>query len=334
MAGARHREGLAIGEDFLRIADELDDPGALVARRAVALELFFLGRFTEARGHLEHVLDAQPVERRQPVLDHYGEDPRVAGAMTLAWPLWFLGRPDRALQQSVKAVETARRLDHPLSLVYALTCSAILHQLRNDPVRATECGEQAVALAGEYDMALFGTWASIPLHWARSLEGDGRIDDAAAAIRARIEGASSAGAVVVQPYFLALLAEVEGRAGRVDDALATLDRALEVAAANDERFYEAELHRLRGEVVLRLEPADEEEAAASFARALEIARRQGARALELRAALSSGKLLRSQARPAEATAAVAGIYDWFDDGLETDDLLAARSFLEPTRAAS
>jgi predicted ATPase len=144
------------------------------------------------------------------------------------------------------------------------------------------------------------------------------------------------GAVVAKPHYLALLADLDGRLGRSAEGLRRLEEGLAVAEELGERFYEAELHRLRGELALHLHGegvrcrAVEAEAEASFRRALQISRRQFARAWELRAATSLARLWRKQERREEARAILAPVYQWFTEGLETRDLGDARALLETT----
>jgi DNA-binding SARP family transcriptional activator/predicted ATPase len=319
IVGGRHEEALAIGEDFLRLATELDDAVTGVAGRAVGLPLFFLGRIDEARAGLERAV-AAPVENVRALLDRYGEDPRMAGRVTLAWQLWLLGYPDQAARASAVAVEEARALDHPFSLVYALMCTTLLHHFRRDVAATRRHAEEVAALAAAHDIALFTIWATIPLVWACAL--DGSLAGDTARMRRSIEAAAGVGALVFRPYWLSLAAEVEADAGDVEAALGTVGEALEAVGESGERFWEAELHRQRGELELRA--GDAAAAAASFARAAEIARRQGARSLELRAAVSATAL------PEEAhaaRAALAAAYAAFDEGHDTADLAAARDAL-------
>jgi DNA-binding SARP family transcriptional activator/predicted ATPase len=319
---ARHAQALAVGEDFLRLAEEFGDRGAsAVAARAVGLPLFFTGRFAEARKHLERAVASQSVAERTVLLDRYGEDPYVAANATLAWQLWLLGYPDEAAAASAEAIASVREIPHPFTLVFALTCGALLHHFRREATITAAIAEEVSALAEEHEITLFAIWSSILLRWACAVEGQA---DAAApeAIRAAINAATGAGAIAFRPYWLSLLVEVESLAGDVERALATVGEALEAAAANDERFWEAELHRQRGELELRA--GDAVAAAAALARAAEVAREQGARALELRARVSATAL---PGAAEGARAALADLYAAFDEGHDTADLASAREAL-------
>jgi predicted ATPase len=320
IVGARHEEALAIGENFLQIADELRDASVPVACRAVALPHFFAGRIDVARALLERALQERSVERRRALLERYGEDPHVAGGATLAWQLWLLGRPDAAVQVSASAIAEARAVGHPFSLVYALTCGALLHHFRREPETTKAYAEEVAAVAQAHEIMLFAIWSRIPLGWVRSFEAPsgGDVDE----LRAAIDEAATTGAHVFRPYWLSQVADVAVRGGDPDAAQAALTEAFEVAATTGERFWEAELHRQLGE--LELEAGNEEAAAAALARAAELAREQGARSLELRAAVSATALLETAN---EALTALADVYAAFDEGHDTTDLAAARDAL-------
>ena len=322
IVSARHTEALAVGKDFLRLAEELRDAGAAaVAARAVGLPLFFNGRFVEARDYLEQAVASRSAEERTTLLDRYGESPYVAGNATLAWQQWLLGYPDQAVAASARAIASAREIAHPFTLVYALTCGMLLHHFRREPAITAAYAEEASALAEQHEITLFALWSSIALHWARAVEGDTSADEPGA-LRMKIDAATTAGALAFRPYWLSLLADVESLAGDVERAFATISEALEVAAANDERFWEAELHRQRGELELRA--GEQEAAAAALARAAEVAQAQGARSLELREAVTAAAL---PGAPDAARATLADLYATFDEGYETADLAAAREAL-------
>jgi DNA-binding SARP family transcriptional activator len=323
IVGARHEEALAIGENFLQIADELRDASVPVACRAVALPHFFAGRSDVARALLERALQERSVERRRALLERYGEDPHVASGATLAWQLWLLGRPDTAVQVSASAIAEARAVGHPFSLVYALTCGALLHHFRREPGTTKTYAEEVAAVAREHEIMLFAIWSRIPLGWVRSFEAPpgGDVDE----LRAAIDEAATTGAHVFRPYWLSQIADVAMRGGDPGAARAALTEAFEVAASTGERFWEAELHRQRGE--LELGVGDEQAAADAFGRAADVARAQGARALELRAAVSATTL---PSAAAEARAALADLYAAFEEGHDTVDLAAAREALGVT----
>ena len=260
------------------------------------------------------------MEERTALLDRYGEDPYAAANATLAWQHWLLGHPEQAVAASAAAIASSREIVHPFTLVFALTCGTLLHHFRREPAITAAYAEEASALAEEHEITLFGIWSSILLQWAHAVEEPGAA--APEELRAKIEAATDAGAIAFRPYWHSLLAEVESLAGDAERARATVREALEVAAANDERFWEPELHRQRGELELRA--GDEKAAAAALASAAEIAREQGSRSLELRAAVSAASL---PASSDDARASLAELYAGFAEGQDTADLAAAREAL-------
>jgi DNA-binding SARP family transcriptional activator/predicted ATPase len=326
LVAGKHAAAHELATAFLDIAERHDDPAVVVAHRAVAWPLLFLGRFGEARRHLDAVLAGYQPSRHGELLRLYGEDPAVAGGAALALCLWFLGLDAQACEASDAAVASARTLEHPLSLVYALFIRAKIAQLGDEPAAAGEAAESARSTAGEFGIAVWAAWATAIRGWATCSEGD--VPGGLAAIREGLAGAAATGSVVMQPYLLGLLADAYARADRVDDGLRTLDDALALVEANDERYVEAELHRLRGELLLRRSQAGEGEAEVAFTRALEVARAQEARGLELRAALGAARLLFAQRRAAEARTLLSRALGGFGEELDTPALRRARGLLE------
>jgi predicted ATPase len=190
--------------------------------------------------------------------------------------------------------------------------------------------EEAVALCREHNFALWLGGASVQRGWA--LVELGHVEEGANEIRRGLSAWQATGAAVAKPYFLALLAEAELRMGRRADGLRHLGEGLSVAAELSDRFYEVELHRLKGELMLHSGANRcnnvEVEAEASYRKALRLARDQCAKSWELRAAMSLVQLLQKQNRRAEARAVLAPIYQWFTEGLDTRDLSDAQALLE------
>ena len=321
----KHRAACELGAEFLKLMQETGDPAVVVAHRALGWPLVSMGRFVEGRAHLEEAVGSYDRERDRPLGVLYGQDPGVAAGATLAWALWFLGFPEQAVARSAQAVDTARDLDQPIALAYALACDAMLRQLRREAGPALHQADEAVALATRDGMTLWRAWASVPRGWALSMAAEH--EEAIATIREGIACADETGSAWSRPYFLAMLAEAHRSAGQLDAALACVDEALVAAEASDERCYEAEIHRLRGELLYALPKPRGDEAAEAFSTALEVARRQEAKMLELRAAVSLGRLWVGQRRAAEAHELVSGVHAWFTEGFDTPDLRDAAVLL-------
>jgi DNA-binding SARP family transcriptional activator/predicted ATPase len=321
----RHRSARELADAFLQLAHERDEDALVVAHRTIAWSLILDGQLEAARGHLEEVLLRFDPERHASLVSLYGEHPAVAAEATLSLPLWLLGFPDQASKASADAVARARTLNHPLSLAYALFNHALLRQLRREHTAAYEAAESAHAVAGEFGISLWEAWASVLSGWATTVGGT--IEEGIARIRAGLRAARATGAVAFLPHMLALLAEADARAGDAETGLQALDEALVLCDRNDERYYEAEIHRLRGELLLALDVPDHAGAEAALERALELARAQEARMLELRAAVSLGRLRRDQGRAAEARELLSPVYGWFTEGHDTLDLRDAAELL-------
>jgi DNA-binding SARP family transcriptional activator/predicted ATPase len=300
IVAGQQASALEIAEAFLRLAEEHADPAVCVAHRAVGLPLLFMGRLDEARGRLDRIPASFDPDRHGDLKFRFGEDPGVAGASVTAWLLWLLGLPDPAADMSAAAIGAARALDHPLSLVYALLCGAMVHQFRGEPEAVAALAEEADARAGEYGIAVFQAWARLLGGWAAAQRGDG--EGGIARMHDALEAADATGSAVCRPFFLTIIAESHLEAGRPDAAGRLARDAGALAEANREVYWRAEIHRLEGEVALAGDPPDEAGAEEAYRRAIAVAHAQGARALELRAAERLGRLLRSQGREDEARA--------------------------------
>ena len=267
LVAANHAAGYELASTFLRLAEQHHDDAVVVARRAVGWSLFFLGRLNEACTHFQEIeADYDPALHGE-LIRTYGEDPGIAGASALALCQWFLGLADQAAATSGGAVERAVALNHPFTLVYALLIDAMLAQLAGDSAMAGERAEAACAVAAEYGIPVWGAPATAIRGWA--ISKNGAPEAGAAAIRRGLDDTAATGAAIFHPYFLALLAEVHADSNQIDDGLAALEAGLTAADATDERCFEPELHRLRGELLLRHPDPDPEAAHDAFDHALE-----------------------------------------------------------------
>ncbi len=321
-----------LGEQLLSMTSSLPDQASLIeVHRACGNTLFWLGEFGLAREHLEHAIALYQPDTHHTLAFRYGSDPKVVCLLYNALTLWLLGYPDQALGQCEEALRTA----HLHSLAAAQNWTAMLHQIRGDLSASNEAATAAIAVSQEQGFPHWLAMGQMFQSWAAAMQtptGDGfaRLQKGLAAWRAT-------GSELLRPYFLSLLAEVQQRNGRVADGIDSLDEALRTVEEHGERFYEAELYRRKGEGLLTQEIEGRKvthrglhtsTAEACFQRAIDIARRQAAKSLELRAAMSLGRLWQTQDRAAEARQLVAEVYRWFDPGLETPDLHQARTLLE------
>lgn len=304
-----------LAEQLLRLARAGEDVAAgLEAHFAFGQTLLFRGEFAAAREHLEQGVALHDQSGSRSHAFRYGQDSAVSCAALLAHALQALGLPDRALERGEQAVTLARSLAHPSSLAAALFFVALLYVQRREPRRAGEHARELLALAEEQGLPFWAGAATALLGAAAADADDGiaRLQEGLTALRV-------AGAHLLRPLLLPLLAEALGRAGRVEEGLRIVDEALFVVTQNGELVTAAELHRVKGEL-LGMEGAAEAEA--SVRQSLEFARDQDARWFELRSAVSLVRLIGPPARPA-----LAATYTTFTEGLETADLKEAAAML-------
>jgi predicted ATPase len=319
------RTSFEISEELLSLAQSVQDPECLlVAHQALGTTLYFLGEFAQARTHLEE--GAALCDARQSRAVLYGQDPGVVCLSTLARTLWAMGYPDDAVKRLNESLVRARQLAHPFSLAFALYFAAVVCQYRQEWHATQEHAEALMALSTEQGFAQRLVQGRILLAW--TLVEQGRTAEGIAQLRRSVAAYGATGADLGRSSYLALLAEAYGKGGQPKDGLAALAEALTAVQEHRICFNEAELHRLKGELLSRLEPPALTEGEGCFRLALEVARRQQAKSLELRAATSLGRLWERQGKSAAARDLLAGIYGWFTQGLDTVDLRAARTLLE------
>ena len=240
--------------------------------------------------------------------------------------LWLLGYPAQALARLHDALALAHELSHPYSLAWARCLAAIVSQLRRDVPAVHEQAEAAVALATEQDFTLWAAWGTNLRGWALAMQDEG--EAGRGQVRQGIAAYRATGAAVLVPYFYTVLADASAHLGYTDDGLQALAEAHTLVEQQEERWWEAEIHRLRGVLLLRQTGTSQTEAEAWLQRALAVARRQEAKSLELRAAMSLARLWQQQGRRQEAHDLLAPVYHWFTEGFDTADLQEAKALLD------
>jgi len=283
-----------------------------------------MGRFQEASDDIDGLVQEADPGQLQRLQESQGLNYEVIARAWQSHALWCLGRPDAAFEGASHALRLARELGQPFSHAIAATYLAHLEQLRADPATFRRRAEEALELATELKATYYRAWAAILVAYAETLgspEASGL-----ARLRSAIESFKETGARLRLPYYLALLADVHLRADQAEVGLDVVEEALSRGRETNERWWDAELHRLRAELLLR-GGAVAAEAEAALRRALEIARGQQAKSLELRAARTLARLWAGSGRTAEAKDLLAPVYSSFTEGLDTPDLTDARTLL-------
>jgi DNA-binding SARP family transcriptional activator/predicted ATPase len=323
---AEYRQAQDLAQQLLTLAQRPQHSELLMDAHGVAgMTSFYMGELAAAHEYLKHGIALYNPQEHHSLTFVYGQDPGVACLNHSAWALWFRGYPDQALQRSQDAVTLAQELSHPFSLAFALAFSARVHIYRREVQAAQEVSEAAIALCTEQGFPFWLAMASILQGWA--LAEQGQKQAGIAQMRQGLAVWRATGAALAETSYLALMAEVYGEAGQAEEGLRLLVEAFVAMEQREERYFEAELHRLRGELLLA-RPAAETEAEACFLRATEISRQQHAKSWELRAATSLARLWQKQGRPEEARQVLDPVYNWFTEGFDTLDLIGAGLLLE------
>jgi len=261
-----------------------------------------------------------------------------------AWALWFLGQPDQALNKIKEALTLARELTEPHGLAHALFFAAILYQLRREGPMAQEHAEAVISSSTEHGLVMYQAMATIVHAWA--LLKQGRTEQAIEQMRQGLAALQATGTERVRPHFLALLVEAMDADHQVEEGLRLLEEAQALIDGNSERYYQAELYRLQGELllkqskgrgipqmlagpkaVLEAESLAVTNAEGCFNESIKIAQRQKAKSLELRSVISMARLYQNQGRLKEARSLLTQIYDNFTEGFDTMDLREAKALL-------
>jgi TolB-like protein/Flp pilus assembly protein TadD len=326
LIGGDNNKALELGEEFLALA-RAKAPAALVRAHQIMASVFkYRGEFTSACAHTKELLaiwNSQPRDGEAVV--HAAENPEMIGLFIGAWSLWNLGYPDQALQQSREALALARQDASPYGLALATFMAAELHISRREHQRVREMAEDCLAICTEHGFPQWLANGYICRGWALVEAGQGAVG--VAQMREGVTAMHAIEADLQRSRYLALLGETCGATGQLAEGLSLLAEALAFAEQSGERFFEAEIYRLRGELLLQSE-APQAEVEECFHQAIKVAQRQQAKSPELRAMMSLARLWQQQGKIAEARQMLAEIYGWFTEGFDTADLKDAKALLD------
>jgi predicted ATPase len=328
MLQANYGKAEELGAQLVGIADQSQNPNYVVAaHRALGGPLVYQGHHARALRHLQQVISIEPTpELRAEAYRYDVVDPWITSRSYMSWALWLLGYPEQALEQSRQAIVRAEDLQHPFSVALALSFSQWLYQFCRDVDRTRETCEKALAISAEQSFAFWIGWGRVLRGW--TLAEEGKHEEAVTEIHEGIVDWRAQGSELGCHYYYVLLAEAYAGAGQTGQALDALAQARDFANSTGEGYWASEIARLKGEVLLQRDADAAAEAEACFHKALEIARSQEARSLELRAAMSLVRLWRGQGKADEGRTLLSEIYNGFTEGFDTHDLKQARTMLE------
>jgi predicted ATPase len=315
-----------LGRQLLDLAQRQHD-AVLVQESHVRVggNALYHGDLVAARAHLEQSLEVSAVPHSTSTLLAGRLHPRVTSYAWLLRPLWALGYADQAQRRCQEVLALGQHLGHTPSLALVEYFAAMLSQARRDVAATYARADALMAFATAQGLVHRVEQGRILLGWALAMQGD-----AAAGVRQIHQGLAHQDMEIKlgRPHRLSLLAEAYGQAGQPEVGLQVLAEALALVGATEERWWEAELHRLKGELLLQLAIPEGLQAEACFQQALDVARSQQAKSLELRAAMSLSRLWQQQGQRAAARTLLAPLYDWFTEGFDTADLQEAKALLE------
>ena len=312
---------------FLALADKQRATGPLMmAHRLMGLSLLHTGDIVDGRGHLDRAITLYDPAEHRPLATRFGQD---VGAATLCWKslaFWLLGYPEAALADTEHALMVAREIGHSATLMYVLNFSAWTHIHCGNYATTNALVDEFSALKDQTGSVFWGAWGMMQRGCLLALTG--KASDAVQTITCGVTAMRSTGTTMWMPFWLSYLARANAEIGQPDDARRCIGEAMAAVETAKERWCEAEVNRIAGEIALLSPEPDVAKAEAYFERALAVAREQQAKSWELRAAMSMARLWRDQGNRDEARDLLAPVYGWFTEGFDTLDLKEAKALLD------
>lgn len=332
-----------LGEQCLIMAEQQDDEVLQVeAHRALGATLFYLGELKMARAHIEAGISRyDPHQHPVHAFFHYLADPGMTLHAYAAPLMWCLGYPEQAIEKLQESQQMGEERPHPFSKVISLHFGALMYQQRRDVEKVNTYATELIAICKEHGFTVWEPTGRILKGWALLQESQDTNEEAINLIRDGIAGWESNRSRVLRPIYLGILAQAYMQTGKIQDGLQAIKDALDAVAESGERTNEAELYRLKGELLIRADKDAyeqayknknyhsqyEREAEVCFEKALDIAQRQEAKSWEIRTVVSYSKLLIAQNRHDIAYQKLETICDWFTEGFDNVDQKEARALL-------
>jgi predicted ATPase len=313
-----------LAKELLRFAERDAERATLViARYAMGITLHHSGDHSLALEHFEKGVAAYSLEL-SPAFSTMIVEPGVYTMAESARVLWVLGYPDRALRRVTEAIALSGKVPHPEARGFASLFGAFLHQLLGNASESLKYSEAVVAVAKERDIATTLGWGMVLHGWA--LAHLGQIDEGIQEILESLAAQKAAGSMIARTQFLAILADALIAGSRFEEARTAVNDGLEVAESTADHYWDSELLRYKGELIL-LTMNDVPEAESYLRQAIEHAREHGAKSLELRATISLARLWKNEGRKSDARHMIGHIYGWFTEGFDTADLIEAKALI-------
>ena len=322
---------LEIAERMLQRARQGRDPEMMMmGHLTFGQASHYFGNLLVAKEHLEMAFSIYDGERSGTFTRHGGVDIGISTLSLLALTLWQLGYPDQSVRRIKQAVLLARALSDPPSIVFAESFAGALHHYQREFRTAEEDTDRSLALSVEHGFTFWSVVNRARRSGMMAIETGS--EEAAAEMEGGLSGFAATGTQLDRPYWLSLQAQAHAAIGRATDAMRGFTEALGAAESQQDRHYEAEVYRLKGELLVKQDGASLAEAQGCFGRAMQIARKQSAKSWELRGATSLARLLRDTGRRKEARTMLAEIYGWFTEGFDTADLKDAKALIDELSA--
>ncbi|HMV46826.1 MAG TPA: AAA family ATPase [Blastocatellia bacterium] len=326
---ADYETALDLAAQLLSLAEKAEDSALLMAAHiALGTPLYCQGQLTAARQQYEQALGLYQSNQQQPQLSVMSEDLGVAAQRTWSWCMWMLGYPDQAIKRAEQAVARADHLDHPFSRCSAYFTAGVIHLLRREWTACEEKMNVAIQLAEEHEVGQMLAFAGINRDLA--LARQGQVEHGITQLQGLLGLYRMTGIGMWKTAYLAELAELCGFAGRAADGLEAIAEAMTAAERSGERYFEAELWRIKGDLLLQA-GASNDQTESCYQESIAVARRQEASSWELRASISLARLWQQQGKIAEARHQLTEVYGRFAEGLNTAELTEASVLLENLR---
>jgi predicted ATPase len=298
----------------------------MIGHMLMGISLVLVGNIADGRTHLDRVIEMYDPGQHRPLATRFGHDVRMTAFCWRALALWMLGHPKAAAVDIAHALKDARDMEHAATTMFALGHTSLAHILRRDYAAAGALAEELFAL-GESKGSLYWKSYGMMLQGAL-LAQSGKASDAVPVATSASATMRSTGASAYVPWYMSYLASAYAQLGQFNDAWNCIAEAVTAVETTQERWCEADVHRVAGQIALMSANPDSARAESCFNLALTVARAQNAKSFELRAATCLARLLRDQGKHREARDLLAPVLGWFTEGFDTSDAIEAKTLLD------